>query len=365
MSTILKPEIADIFRLYGQEYQRRYGESILPSHQKTLQKIQHCRTPTLGGQVYLCSNCGQLDYSYHSCNDRNCPKCGGDKIQAWIKKQLDELLPVPYFFVGFTLPEEFRTLVRSHQSFFYNLFFKTSSQALKDLAGDKRFVGGEIGFSGILQTWARNLLYHPHIHYLVPGIALSSNHKHFRKIKNKKFLIHVLPLGRHFKSLFQKALKKTDFSAQIPQKVWEKDWVVHCQPAGSGQEIIKYVAPYVYRVAISNHKLIKIENRKVTFTYQDSETRETKTCTLEVLEFIRRFLQHVLPPGFIKVRYFGIMGANIKNKWFLLKYLLIQSLSSQGKEWFLSLHFEIHKKVRTCTTCGGLLILLGHLPRGP
>lgn len=365
MSTILKPEISDIFRLYGQEYQRLYGNSLLPSHQKTLQKIKLCRTPTLGGQVYLCSNCGQIDYSYHSCNDRNCPKCGGDKTQAWIKKQLEGLLPVPYFFVTFTLPEEFRSLVRSHQLLFYNLFFETSSQALKNLAKDKRFVGGEIGFLGILQTWARNLIYHPHIHYLVPGVALSPDHKRFRKIKNKKFLIHVLPLGQHFKFLFQKALKKTNFYARIPKSVWKKNWVVHCQQAGSGQEIIKYVAPYVYRVAISNHKLIKIEDRTVTFAYEDSQTKKTKTCTLEVLEFIRRFLQHVLPPGFVKIRYFGIMGANIKDKWFLLKYLLIQFLSCKGKEWFLSLQFEIRKKLRTCPKCGGLFLLFGHLPRGP
>lgn len=149
--------------------------------------------------------------------------------------------------------------------------------------------------------------------------------------------------------------------------------MVHCQPAGSGQEIIKYVAPYVYRVAISNHNLIKIEDRAVTFAYEDSETKEIKTCTLEVLEFIRRFLQHVLPPGFIKVRYFSIpesssgqaMGANIKDKWSLLKYLLVQSLSPQGKQWFLNLQFDIHKKVRTCPICGGLLILIGQLPRGP
>jgi hypothetical protein len=165
---------------------------------------------------------------------------------------------VPYFFVSFTLPKEFRFLVRSHRHFFYDLFFKTSSRALKDLAMDKRFVGGKIGFFGILHTCTRQLLFHSHIHYIVPGVALSPDHKRYIKIKNKKFLIHVTPLGIHFKYLFQKALKKTEFYDQVPKTVWEKNWVVHCEHAGTGQEVIKYVAPYVYRVAISNRRLIKL-----------------------------------------------------------------------------------------------------------
>ena len=234
MSTILNPEIADIFRLYGQEYQQLYADSLLPSHKKALQKIEQCRTPTLGGQVYGCTSCGKLDYSYHSCNSRNCPKCGGDKIENWIKKQFDRLLPTPYFFVTFTLPEELRSIVRSHQRFFYDLFFKISSQALKDLAKDKRFVGGQIGFFGIIQTWARNIAYHPHIHYIVPGVALSSDHKHFFKIKNKKFLVHVKPLGRHFKYLFQKALKKHNFMTKLPKVSGTKtgSFIVNTQVMG-------------------------------------------------------------------------------------------------------------------------------------
>jgi hypothetical protein len=365
MTRNLPLELADIFKVYGDEYLQLYGNSLLPSHKKAIFDIIHCRTQALGGQVYGCPNCGEFDYSYHSCNNRNCPKCGGDKIQEWIKKQFDRLLPVPYFFVTFTLPEELSALVRSNQIQFYNLLFKTSSQALKDLALNKRFVGGEIGFSGILQTWARNLFYHPHIHYIVPGVALSSDHKRVRKIKNKKFLVHVRPLSIRFKSLFKKAVKQTEFYSQIPKKVWKKNWVVHCQQAGYGQEIIKYIAPYVYRVAISNHKLIKLEDGKVTFKYEDSKTNESKTCTLEVMEFIRRFLQHILPPGFIKIRYFGIMGANMKEKWMLMKYFLVQSLSTKKKSWFLSIQFDTHSKIKTCKKCGTPLILIGSLPRGP
>jgi hypothetical protein len=365
MSRILNPEIADLFNLYGEEYQRRFGDSMPFSHKKAIRKIRRCRTPALGGEVYACPGCDRFAYSYHSCNSRHCPKCGGDKIQAWIKKQFDRLLPVPYFFVTFTVPSELRRLFRSHQRFFYDLFFTTSAAALKDLAQDRRFVGGKIGFLGVIQTWRGDLCSHIHIHYIVPGVALSFDHKRFLKIKNKRFLVHVTPLGLRFKYLFQKALRKTPFYAMVPGSVWAKDWVVHCEPAGYGTEIIKYVAPYVYRMAISNSRIMKLEDRKVSFEYRDHETKMMVSCTLEVIEFLRRFLQHVLPHGFIKVRYFGIMAANCNDTWLLLKYLLVQSLSKEGKKWFLNIPFQIQKCVRRCPKCGAVLILIGRLPRGP
>lgn len=358
-------ELASIFRLYGAEYRKKYKDQILPSHMKAIKAIQKCRTPELGGQVYACENGDFLDYSYHSCNNRNCPKCGGDKIQTWVKKQFDLLLPVPYFFATFTLPHELNNIIEYNQRFFYNLFFKTSSQALKDLACDKRFIGGEIGFFGIIQTWARNLIYHSHIHYILPGVALSFDHKKWIKIKNKKFLIHEKPLSRRFKYLFKKAIENTPFSSHIPDSVWKKDWVVHVEAAGYGKEVIKYIAPYLYRIALSNKNIIKLKDHEVTFQYKDNKGKQTHTCSLDVLKFINRYLKHVLPYGFMKVRYFGIMGANTKDKYFLLKYLLVQSLSSKLKDWFLSIRLEIKEKVRSCPKCGGKLILIGYLPRAP
>ena len=161
-------------------------------------------------------------------------------------------------------------------------------------------------------------------------------------------------------------LKKTIFYAQIDECVWEKNWVVHAEPAGYGQEIIKYVAPYVYRIAINNHKIKQLEGRKVTFEYEDYETKKTKECTLDVIEFMRRFLQHVLPPGFVKVRYFGIMGANEKDEWFLLKQLIYQLLSAKNKTKFLKIDFfQATKQKYCCKNCGGELILFGTLKRGP
>ena len=360
-------ELAQIFQEYGAEYLSKFQHRMPPSHKKTMQAISQCRTPALGGQVYSCFNCSKEDYAYHSCNNRHCPKCGGDKVQRWIQKQFQLLLPTSYFFVTFTLPQELRFIVRSHQKILYNLFFRTSAKALKQLAKDKRFVGGDIGFFGIIQTWARNLIFHPHIHYIVPQAALSTNRKKYIKIKNKKFLVHVKPLKILFKKLFKRALQNTQIYNQIPSSVWKKDWVINIKSAGQGQEIIKYVAPYVYRVAISNHKIKDVSGRKVTFEYEDNETKTIQLCTLDVIEFMRRFLQHTLPLGFMKVRYFGIMGANTKYKWLLLKYLLFQAISAKNKKSFLAIN--LFKKERQpclyCRKCGGRLILIGQLPRAP
>jgi len=209
------------------------------------------------------------------------------------------------------------------------------------------------------------LSYHTHIHYIVPGVALSFNNKKWIKIKNKKFLIHVKPLGCRFKNIFKESIQKTQLSAHIPQIVWKKDWVVYSEPVGYGQEVIKYIAPYVYRIALSNRNIIKLKDHEVTFQYKDNKTKMTHTLSLDVLKFMRRFLQHVLPPDFMKVRYYGIMGAKLKNKYYLLKYLIVQSLSSKMKKWFFTIRLDIEKKIRSCPHCGGKLILIGCLSRAP
>ena len=201
----------------------------------------------------------------------------------------------------------------------------------------------------------------------MPQAALSTDRKKYIKLKNKKFLVHVKPLKILFKKLFKLTLRNTRIYNQIPSSVWQKDWVINIKSAGQGQEIIKYVAPYVYRAAISNRKIKKISGRKVTFEYEDYETKTIQLCTLDVIEFMRRFLQHTLPLGFMKVRYFGIMGANTKHKWLLLKYLLFQAISAKNKKDFLAIN--LFKKERQpchyCRKCGGRLILINQLPRGP
>ncbi len=162
-------EIADIFRRYGSQYRAKYGDKILPSHRQAMGAIERCRTALLGGHIYACESCDETQYQYHSCRNRHCPKCQNDKAQQWLEKQQDLLLPVPYFLLTVTLPSELRSVARSHQKHVYDLFFRTSAEAIQQLARDPRFVGGPMGLVGVLHTWGRNLSYHPHIHFLIPG----------------------------------------------------------------------------------------------------------------------------------------------------------------------------------------------------
>jgi hypothetical protein len=207
--------------------------------------------------------------------------------------------------VTFTLPEALRRLARSHQKVMYDLLFRCSAAALQELAQDPRFVGGQIGMVGVLQTWARDLSYHPHVHFLVPGGGVTDAEQ-WQRARNG-FLVHVKPLSKLFRGKFRAALEKTSLCQQTPAQVWQQEWVVHCQAVGSGEAALKYLAPYIFRVAISNNRIVKVENEQVTFRYFDNKGKG-RYCTLPVMEFMRRFLQHVLPKGFKKVRYYGLFS---------------------------------------------------------
>lgn len=271
-----------------------------------------------------CKECDEREYSYHSCNNRHCPQCQNKETTEWIEKQKEFLLPVDYFFVTFTLPDPLRQFARGRQEIIYSLLFAASSAALKELARDKRFLGGEIGMIGVLQTWTRNLHYHPHIHYIVPGCGISAEGKIIFP-KNKDFFVHVHPLSRLFRRIFKELLKAQGLSAQIPASVWEKNWVVHCQTAGRGLEVIKYIAPYVYRIAISNSRIVKVAGRTVSFTFRNNQSKQWQESSLDAREFIRRFLQHVLPDGFVKIRYYGFLAPNKRAQLKQAKQLLAPS----------------------------------------
>jgi hypothetical protein len=301
-------ELADIFRQYGPAYRQKYARRMPASHFKAMRAVEQCRTPALGGQVYRCPNCEQVQYSYHSCRNRHCPKCQHENAQDWLEKQQDLLLPVPYFLLTFTLPAAFNEVARSHQSLLYDLLFKTSAAATQQLAQDPRWIGGQIGMVGVLHTWGRNLAYHPHVHYLVPGGGLSMHGQSWLTARNN-FLLPVRALSRVFRGKLQQALRDTPCYARIPTHVWQQEWVVHCEGVGSGLNALKYLAPYIFRVALSNNRLLKLEGDRVTFRYRDTETGAEKRCTLGAQDFIHRFLQHVLPKGFVKVRYYGFFAA--------------------------------------------------------
>ena len=306
-------ELADIFRQYGPSYRQKYARRMPSSHFRAMRAIEQCRTAALGGQVYRCPNCEQLQYSYHSCRNRHCPKCQNEKAQSWLEKQQDLRLPVSYFLLTFTLPAGFNEVARSHQSLLYDLLFKTSAAATQQLAQEPRWVGGQVGMVGVLQTWGRNLAYHPHIHYLVPGGGWKDTEKRWVPAR-QDFLLPVRALSRVFRGKLRQALLGTDCYALIPAKIWQQDWVVHCEAVGSGLQALQYLAPYIFRVALSNNRLLKLESDRVTFRYRDTETGAEKRCSLGAEEFIHRFLQHVLPKHFVKVRYYGLFAPTLRTR---------------------------------------------------
>jgi len=314
-------ELADIFRRYGESYRQKYSARMPSTHLKAMKAIEQCRTEALGGQIYRCPDCGKEQYSYHSCRNRHCPKCQNENAERWLEKQLDLLLPVPYFLLTFTIPAGFNEVTRSHQSLIYDLLFKTSAAATQKLAQDPRFIGGQIGMVGVLHTWGRNLAYHPHIHYLVPAGGLEKNGQTWLSAR-QDFFVPVKALSRIFRGKMKEALRGTACYSHLPAKVWKQEWVVHCEPVGSGLGALKYLAPYIFRVAISNNRILKLENDRVTFRYRDTETGAERHCTLEAEDFIHRFLQHVLPKSFVKVRYYGIFSSGLRKTLSVLRQQL-------------------------------------------
>ena len=311
-------ELADIFHQYGPSYRQKYASRMPASHLKAMWAIEQCRTEVLGGQVYRCPNCEQVQYSYHSCRNRHCPKCQNEKAQDWLEKQQDLLLPVPYFLLTFTVPVGLNDVIRSHQKLFYDLLFKTSAAATQQLAHEPRWIGGQVGLVGVLHTWGRNLAYHPHIHYLVPAGAWRDAEKIWVPAHHN-FLLPVRALSRVFRGKFQQAVRNSDCYSRIPAKVWQQEWVVHCEEVGSGLNALKYLAPYIFRVALSNNRLLKLEHDRVTFRYRATETGAEKRCSLGAQQFIHRFLQHVLPKGFVKVRYYGFFAATHRTQLLSLR----------------------------------------------
>jgi hypothetical protein len=248
-------ELAEIFRRYGAAYRQKHACQLLPSHRTAMRAVERCRTEVLGGQVYRCDACGETRYSYHSCRNRHCPKCQQEQTEEWLVLQQELLLPVPYFLLTFTLPSELRDLAFRHQKLIYDLLFRASSQAAQKLAKDPRFIGGQIGLVGVLHTWTRNLFYHPHVHYLAPAGGLAADGHTWLKAHHN-FFLPVKALSMLFRATFRQALRKTTLFDLIPPGVWTKDWVVHCKPVGNGQAALKYLAPYIHRVALSIRRMI-------------------------------------------------------------------------------------------------------------
>lgn len=302
--------IADIFRNYGPEYIERFRNTIPKPHLEAIQRMSDCRSSALGGTVYTCADCHENHCVYKGCGSRNCPNCQQHKGEEWLQKRLDQRLPGHHFMVTFTLPEELRSVVRSEQKKAYAAMFEASSQALYTLAANPRFIGADLpGFFGVLHTWGRQLQYHPHIHYIVPGGGIDKTSKTW-KTSREDFFVSVHALGQVFRGKLRAAFEKRGLLKYIDPEIWRKPFIVNSQAVGNSPDgAIKYLAPYVFRVAISDSRIISVNNRKVTFIYKKKGSNRYRRTTLDVFEFMRRFLQHVLPKGFMKVRYYGFMSS--------------------------------------------------------
>lgn len=302
--------IQTIFRQHGDEYIRAFGEAIPQSHVKVIKAMQQCRTGERGLHVFECPDCREHHIANSSCGNRHCPVCQNKKASQWVYRQQSRLLPCNYFLATFTLPEELRVVARSHQRVMYDAMFKQSASALHTLEADKRFVGCNIaGFFGVLHTWGRQLQYHPHVHFVIPGGGLSENRSEWISA-NGDFLVHARALSRMFRGKMKAALAQAKLLSIIPEEVWNKNWVVHCESVGDGRAVMKYLGAYVFRVAISDSRIVSCDGKEVVFKYQKVGSSRWRRMEVSVFEFIRRFLQHVLPHGFMKVRHFGFMSPN-------------------------------------------------------
>ena len=359
--------LGDVFRRDGPAYRARWGSQLSPPQLAAMHAIEACRTEALGGQVYRCPHCDTTRYAYHSCRNRHCPTCQHDAAQDWLVRQQELLLPVPYFLVTFTLPGALRAVAFQHQSLVYDLLFRASAAALQQLAQDPRFLGAQLGMVGVLQTWTRDLRYHPHIHYLVPGGGLAPDGRAWMTAK-ADFLVHGKPLAVLFRAKLRAALRQTELWASIPSTVWYQDWVVDCRPVGNGRTALKYLAPYVFRVALSNNRIVAMQDGQVTFRYQDGDTRQTRTCTLPAETFIARFLQHILPKGFVKVRYYGLFRVGARQQLARLRaQLVLQQRTTDLLPPPGATPPSTAARGPTCPDCGQLMVQERRLPaqRGP
>ena len=356
---------------HGPAYLKRFSPSMPARQREVLERILPCRTPALGGQLFACPDCGARHYRYHSCNDRHCPLCGQSDADDWRLQQSRLLLPTAYFLVTFTVPELLRDWIRSHPKVGYDLLFQTSAQALQDLAANPKHLGGALAMLGILHTWSRTLLYHPHIHYLVPGGGLSPDQRQWMPA-NEKFLLPVFALSDHFRHLFYQALQKhhPNLLSSLPGKIWEQRWVTHTRAVGSGQEALQYLSRYVFKTATGNRRLDLLPDGRVRWPYRDSATAQAAHQVLTPEELLRRFLQHVLPSGYHRVRLFGWFHPASRKKLNRVRALLKQSPSltraerdawQPGEEVFEPVQplEKKHAPAPQCPHCKKPMVLVG------
>jgi hypothetical protein len=317
-------EVADVIRRAGRRFLERYRESLTWPQVKVLRAIERCRTAALGGHRDQCDRCGHQAISYNSCRNRHCPKCQTNAREKWLAARQQELLPVDYYHLVFSVPHALVPLIWQNKKLLFKLLFEASAQTLLEVAADPQHLGAEIGFLSVLHTWGQTLQPHPHVHCVVPGGGLSPDHQHWIRAPHH-FFLPVRVLSRVFRGKFvaglqrafrqnklvffgacQPLAQKKPFNAFL-RTLFREDWVVYAKrPFGGPKHVLHYLARYTHRVAISNHRLVDVTDAQVTFRWKDyAQHNKRRTMTLTHEEFLRRFLQHVLPKGFPRIRYFG------------------------------------------------------------
>ena len=356
------PEVQDIFQSYGNSYKQEHSLSY--EQLKVMSAIQKCRTAELGAHIDECECCGAVEISYNSCRNRHCPKCQTLAKERWIDNQKYDLLNVPYFHVVFTVPGALRPIIYQNQRKLYNPLFRAVSETLQDLAADKKFLGAKLGFTSVLHTWGQTLSFHPHIHCIVPAGGLTGSGAWVSS--GKKFFIPVKVLSRKFRGKFLHLLcsQNLDFFGEqrhladpvhfqnLVASCYCKDWVVYCKPPfKSAASVVEYLGRYTHRVAISNSRIQNIDNGQVAFKWRDYKDRgRWKVMSIPAPEFIRRFLMHVLPAGFMKIRHYGLLGNRDKTKRLALcKKLTNTKIAAKVKA--SSLDLLNNMLGRDCTLC--------------
>jgi hypothetical protein len=337
---------------------------------RAMAMIERCRTGELGSAVFHCSQCNTFHHVPRSCGNRHCCQCQGHKARQWLDEQLAKLLSCPYFLMTFTVPDSLRPFMRAHPRECYKALFDASSACLMELAQNPKYVGSaNIGVTGVLHTWGRALTYHPHIHYIIPGGAISQDGQSWLPSRDD-FFVPVRAASKIFRAKFKDAMRDCGLLDSAPAAAWTQQWVVNCQPVGDGRKALKYLAPYVFRVAISNRRIVNIEPGPdglglVTFTVRPSGTHEYVPRTLSAERFIHRFLQHVLPRGFQKVRRYGFAHPRRKTDWEWLAMLvtvtlnMVYTLNVAGKP-------EPQPPNQfPCPKCGHAMRCLGFIPAQP
>jgi hypothetical protein len=324
-------EVADVFRHSGQAFRDQHGAALSGARRRAMSAIETCRTAALGGHIEQCGDCGHQRVAYNSCRNRHCPKCQSLARVEWLEARQAELLDVPYFHIVFTVPAEIEVIAFQNQTVVYDILFRAASETLRIIAADPQHLGAEIGFIAVLHTWGQNLMHHPHLHVLVPGGGIAPDGTRWIPCR-PDFFLPVRVLSRMFRGLFLHHLEKAFSAGKLSffptyrhlqelaafrrylAPAHTADWVVFAKrPFAGPAQVLDYVGRYTHRVAISNNRLVSMENGKVRFRWKDyRDGNRQKTMTLEADEFIRRFLIHVLPDGFHRIRYFGFSATTIE-----------------------------------------------------